>query len=120
MLPKRKMNMFNATTINGRQHITSVDQIEEIAKNLPKGFHTVAVFDYRCAVSRNNITLPEDAFNQKKLCEKIGAQFDNHQVIVCVGVGPFYGNKWLIVCFSDHLAFVTDDLDNLEIDRNPW
>lgn len=110
--------MTNATTINGRQNITSTEQIHSLAKSLPNGFHVIVVFDYRNAVAVNNITLPGPAFDQSYLCKQVGAQFDNHQVIVCVMKNSYHNNKWMIANFSDNFVFVTDDLDNLRIQVN--
>lgn len=112
--------MMNATTINGRQNITSTEQVNEFARSLSNGFHVIVVFDYRKAVAVNNITLPGPAFDQRDLCQRVGAQLDNHQVIVCVMKSSYHNNQWMIANFSDNSVFVTDDLENLRIQVETW
>jgi hypothetical protein len=92
--------------------------LAEIAKKLPIGVHTLAVFPY-CAASvsyQERVEVFPGTFDQEALTKNFGGP-DNKQVIVQVVVenGPNgnHAKKWQIISFYDNHVYVSDYLESL-------
>ena len=103
----------NARTVNwALEEIASFKDLQKV----PAGYSgTVAVFHYRCGSCQGDVILPESEAMHRAFCEEIGAQMDNHQLIVRYNGKSWTREAWSFWWFHDNNVYVTNDPDKVRI-----
>lgn len=107
----------NARTVNwALEEITSFEDLKKAVPAYANGYSgTVAVFHYRCGTCQGDVILPESEAMHRAFCEEIGAQIDNHQLIVRHNGNSSTREKWVFYWFHDNNVYVTNDPDKVRI-----
>jgi hypothetical protein len=108
----------NVRTRLGRteiQTLTELYKLEKLVKDLANVTVTLAVFNYRAASCIGDVVLSRADVNQRRFCEEVGADPDNHQLIVRYNTSSFVRENWAFYWFHDNAVHVTNDPENVRI-----
>lgn len=110
--------MYENAMTGRRVEITSFQDLAKIVEGWTWA-GTVAVFYYRCGSCSGDVILPEDEVLHQAFCDEVGAQRENHQLIVRYSGNSWSRSPWVFYWFHDNNVYLTNDHRKIRIfERN--